>query len=80
MRRNSGGQIRRVALLREFEGSGLSMAELCRRRGVGFSTRAAWRRAWSSGPEATFVEVEPLQVDGGHGAQLQPRPAACARS
>ena len=50
----------------EFEGSGLSMAEFCHRRGVGIAPEA-WSLAWSSGPGATFGEVEPLRVDGGHG-------------
>ena len=50
----------RVALLREFEGSGLSMAEFCRRREVGYSTMAAWRRSGRRGT-AAFVEVEPLE-------------------
>ena len=56
---------RRVALLREFDGSGLSMAEFCRRRDVAYSTMAAWRRAWRSRPAATFVEVERLEADCG---------------
>jgi transposase-like protein len=60
MRRISAGKDRRVALLREFEGSGLSMAEFCRRREVGYSTMAAWRRAWRTG-SAAFVEVEPVE-------------------
>ena len=49
-----------MALLREFEGSGLSMAEFCRRREVGYSTMAAWRRSGRRGT-AAFVEVEPLE-------------------
>jgi transposase-like protein len=60
MRSISAGEDRRVALLREFEGSGLSMAEFCRRREVGYSTMAAWRRSARRGP-AAFVEVEPLE-------------------
>ncbi len=51
---------RRVALLREFERSGLSMAEFCRRREVGYSTMAAWRRSLRERTGA-FVEVEPLE-------------------
>jgi hypothetical protein len=35
----SAGKDRSMALLREFEGSGLSMAECCRRREVGYSSR-----------------------------------------
>jgi transposase-like protein len=70
---------RRVALLREFEGGGLSMAEFCRRRGVGYSTMAAWRRTWGNRPAATFVEVEPLLAgpSGGGGSTAV---AAHARS
>ena len=49
-----------MALLREFERSGLSMAEFCRRREVGYSTMAAWRRAARRGG-AAFVEVEPME-------------------
>ena len=37
-------QSRRAALLREFEESGLSMAAFCRRRELGYSTLASWRR------------------------------------
>ena len=49
-----------MALLREFERSGLSMAEFCRRREVGYSTMAAWRRACRT-RGAAFVEVEPVE-------------------
>ncbi len=49
-----------MALLREFEGSGLSMAEFCRRREVGYSTMAAWRRAGRM-RAAAFVEVEAVE-------------------
>ena len=65
--RSISAENRRVALLREFERSGLSMAEFCRRRGVGYSTMAAWLRAWRSRPTATFVEVEPLLAEHGEG-------------
>lgn len=60
MRSISAGEDRRVALLREFEDSGLTMAEFCRRREVGYSTMAAWRRSFRE-RTAAFVEVEPLQ-------------------
>ncbi len=63
--RNISAENRRVALVRELEGSGLSMAEFCRRRGLGYSTMVAWRRAWRSRPAAAFVEVEPLSAGGG---------------
>ena len=52
-----------MALLREFERSGLTMAEFCRRRELGYSTMAAWRRSCRE-RSAAFVEVEP--VDCGH--------------
>lgn len=65
--RSISAENRRVALLREFERSGLSMAEFCRRRGVGYSTMAAWRRTWRSRPATTFVEVEPLLAGHGEG-------------
>ena len=56
---NISAQKRRAALLREFEGSGLSMAEFCRRRKTGYSTMAAWRRAAGRREAApSFVEVE----------------------
>ena len=85
--RSISAQNRRVALLREFEGGGLSMAEFCRRRGLGYSTMMAWRRAWRSRPAALFVEVETGPAGGGGGgdeggrtvgraAQAQARSAA----
>ena len=63
MNNNSSGWDRRVALLREFEGSGLTLAEFCRRREVAYSTMMTWRRACRPGPppelrRAAFVEVE----------------------
>ena len=48
-----------MALLREFERSGLSMAEFCRRREVGYSNMTAWRRSCQERPVA-FAEVEPI--------------------
>ena len=65
--RSVSAENRRAALLREFVGSGLSMAEFCRRRVVGYSTMAAWRRTWRRRPAATFVEVEPLLGGPGGG-------------
>jgi hypothetical protein len=41
MRSISAGKDRCVALLLEFERSGLTMSEFCRRREVGYSTMAA---------------------------------------
>lgn len=49
-----------MALLREFERSGVSMAEFCRRQKVGYSTMAAWRRTCRKRSTA-FVEVEPVE-------------------
>lgn len=53
----------RAALLREFEVSGLSLAEFCRRAGLAYSTMLAWRRkareAAALSPPV-FVEVEAL--------------------
>ena len=63
-------QNRRAALLREFEGSGLSMAEFCRRRGVRYSTMAAWRRAVPRQPTTAFIEVEAIKGHGG-GAEAE---------
>ena len=63
--RSISAENRRVALLREFEGSGLSMAEFCRRRGLGYRTMVAWRRFGRSRPASAFVEVEPLPSGGG---------------
>ena len=57
-----------MALLREFERSGLSMAEFCRRREVGYSSMAAWRRSARRGT-AAFVEVEPLEREPPPGAR-----------
>ena len=73
--RSISAENRRVALLREFDGSGLSMAEFCSRRGVGYSTMAAWLRAWRSRPTATFVEVEPLLAGHGEGGGSTAVPA-----
>ena len=60
---NISAQKRRAALLRGFEGSGLSMAEFCRRRKIGYSTMAAWRKAAGRREAAPpFVEVEAVAV------------------
>src|SRR5688572_14454294 len=61
---------RRAALLREFEISGLSLAEFCRRAGLAYSTVLAWRRkareeeAASSPASPGFVVVEALPAEG----------------
>src|SRR6478752_7054629 len=62
------GRERRAALLREFEISGLSLAEFCRRTGLAYSTMQTWRRkAREAGtPSApVFVEVEALEPEAG---------------
>ena len=74
--RSISAENRRAALLREFEGSGLSMAEFCRRRGVGYSAMAAWLRAWRNRPAAAFVEVEPLPAERNDGGS----PAAAGKA
>jgi len=54
---------RRAALLREFEISGLSLAEFCRRAGLAYSTVLAWRRKAREGEAPAsqgFVVVEAL--------------------
>ena len=57
---------RRAALLREFEISGLSLAEFCRRAGLAYSTVMGWRRK-ARGEEAPasqgFVVVEALPAE-----------------
>ena len=66
-------QNRRVALLREFEESGLSMAAFCRQWGLGYSTLVAWRRAarvdraGSTGHDSAprFVEIEAVMPEAG---------------
>ena len=66
MRRNSGGQIRRVALLASLRAAGFPWRSFATGGAWGIAPEA-WSLAWSSGPGATFGEVEPLRVDGGHG-------------
>ncbi len=72
-------QDRRAALLREFEDSGLSMAEFCRRREVGYKAMAAWRRNVPRQPTVTFIEVEAIKGHGG-GAEAEAEAEACSPS
>ena len=69
---------RRVAVLRELDGSGLSVAEFCRRRGLAYSTVMAWRSTQRSerlgGPGPAFIEVE----TSGLTCTAAPGPALCA--
>jgi hypothetical protein len=53
----------RGAVLRDLEGSGLSMAEFCRRRGLAYATVAAWRGA-ARRRRRGFVEVEAADEAG----------------
>lgn len=80
--RSLSAQERRAALLREFEGSGLSMAEFCRRREIGYSTMASWRKAGLRKAAPCFVEVETLPVSppgvGGAGTARAKRDFRCA--
>lgn len=63
----SSTQERRAAWLREFEVSGLSLAEFCRREGLAYSTVLNWRRlareTASASLSPAFVVVEALQPE-----------------
>lgn len=77
------GKNRRVALLREFAGSGLSMAEFCRRRELAYSTMMAWRRTGREGgpPQgrpAAFVEVETVGISRAESVSDHDRRRVCA--
>lgn len=83
MDNQTSGKDRRVALLREFEGSGLSMAEFCRRREVAYSTMMAWRRAGrgampAHGGLGAFVEVEAVGVRSGQPVSGPGQGTVCA--
>ena len=60
---HSTSQRRRAALLRDLERSGLSVAEFCRRRGLAYSTVAAWRAASRRSAAPRFIEVEAALPD-----------------
>jgi hypothetical protein len=63
---------RRAALLREFEISGLSLAEFCRRAGLAYSTVLGWRRKAREGEAPAsqgFVVVEALPPEAEAGPQ-----------
>ena len=81
----------RSALLEECKSSGLTIAEFCRRRGIGCSTMFKWmgdagRRDRENGSHAAaaemprFVEVE-VEVEGHeNGAAVRPVPRVPKRS
>ena len=60
---------RRAAVLRELDGSGLSMAEFCRQRRLVYGTVAAWRSE-ERRRRASFVEVEIASDDGASPASI----------
>jgi hypothetical protein len=75
------GRERRAALLREFEISGLSLAEFCRRAGLAYSTAQTWRRkAREAGAPSrpVFVEVEALEPEAEAAPQACPDGSAGA--
>lgn len=64
----------RAAVLRALKQSGLSMAEFCRRRGLGYATVASWRSAARRQRTRGFVEVE---TDGGAAPESASGAALC---
>lgn len=61
--RSDSAPDRHDALLRELEESGLSMAEFCRRRGLVYSSVAAWRSAARRRAKSRqFVELIPTDM------------------
>ena len=61
--RSDSAPDRHDALLRELEESGLSMAEFCRRRGLVYSSVAAWRSAARRRAKSRqFVELIPTDT------------------
>jgi len=61
VRRSSDGKVRRSAaewrtILRQFDESGLTRAEFCRRQGLDLTTFQRWRRRLENAQES-FVEV-----------------------
>jgi len=75
MRKIERREDHRLAVLRELDGSGLTMAEFCRRRDLPYGTVAAWRSTARRKP-VRFVEVEatdhshrpPAKLEDGQGA------------
>ena len=54
----------RAVWVRRFRGSGLSMAEFCRRHELAYSTMAAWCREARGPAGVRFVEVDYAGADG----------------
>ena len=48
---------RRMSVLRKLEGSGLSAAEFCRRRGLCYGTVMGWRRRAGGAGAPKYVKV-----------------------
>ena len=69
MRKIERREDHRLAVLRELDGSGLTMAEFCRRRDLPYGTVAAWR-SMSRRKPVRFVEVE--ATDHSHGPPAKP--------
>lgn len=55
--RRTGEQ--RRAVVRQFEASGLSAPEFCRREGLALSSLQRWRARLAAAPVARFVELTP---------------------
>ena len=80
----------RERVLREFDRSGVSVAEFCRRRGLAYSTVMAWRRRRRQA--VRFVEIVPevaregvpveavAPVSDGRGSAVRPRDGSRAGS
>lgn len=71
---------KRDEILLRLEGSGLSVAEFCRRRGLRYGTVMRWRREGRSAKDAppgrAFVEVELDAVEVGQAGRREERFAA----
>lgn len=69
--KRSQGCARWEALLRQFPGSGLSVREFCRRRGLSEPSFYAWRRRLSVPAAPLFMplRVAALQVQAGRAAE-----------
>lgn len=61
-------------LLKEWEGSGLSQAEFCRRRGVKAVTFAWWKRQWRQGRVSSSRQAASIGVSKRHERLVRPEP------